>query len=193
MDNDRFKGWHKRRYLPHLDVPNRRQAITYRLADSVPKEVTEQWKAEFQHLDDHERQIKLHRLITRYEDQGHGACHLRDPANASIVVENLRHFDGTRYKLLEWCVMPNHVHILIDCLDTCPLDQIIRSWKNFTAREINLRLKRVGRFWNHDYYDRLIRDDDHLARARRYIRMNPVKAGLCQNPEDWPFSSASAL
>lgn len=88
--------------------------------------------------------------------------------------------------------MPNHVHILIDCLDTCPLDQIIRSCKNFTAREINLRLKRAGRFWNHDYYDRLIRDDDHLARARRYIRMNPVKAGLCQNPEDWPFGIASA-
>ena len=185
------KGWHRRGYLPHLDVPNRRQAITFRLADSAPKKVIEKWKDELTHLPEEERNQQLHKLVARYEDTGMGACHLRDPQNAETVVAALKHFDPTRYHLLEWCIMPNHVHMLIDCRDTCTLEQIIRSWKNYTAREINARLGQSGQFWELDYYDRVIRDDDHLARARRYIHMNPVKAGLCEKPEDWPFSSAA--
>jgi REP element-mobilizing transposase RayT len=191
MSSKDFKGWHRRGFLPHLDVPNRCQAITFRLADSVPAKVIEQWKAKLDSLGDQERQSELHKLIARYEDAGHGTCCLRDPENAVIAIDNLKHFDPTRYRLIEWCVMPNHVHVLIHCSDQTPLDQIVRSWKNYTARLINARTGRSGRFWEHDYYDRLIRDEEHLARARHYIRMNPVKAGLCRQPQDWPFSSAA--
>jgi REP element-mobilizing transposase RayT len=56
--------------------------------------------------------------------------------------------------------------------------------------EINRILKRSGTLWAADYYDRFIRDEDHYYKCRSYIRMNPVKAKLCENPEDWEFSSA---
>jgi hypothetical protein len=71
------------------------------------------------------------------------------------------------------------------------LGEIVRAWKTYTAREINKHTGHSGKIWALDYFDRYIRDLDHLADARLYIRKNPVKAGLCQKPEDWPWSSAS--
>ncbi len=191
MDESRSSGWRRRGYLPHIDAGNRLQAITYRLADSVPKRVIDRWRRELADEDEEVRHRELRERIARYEDAGYGDCWLGDPENARIVADNLRHFDGQRYRLDGWCVMPNHVHVLIFCFQDHRLDQVVRSWKNYTARRINQRVGRSGRLWDHEYYDRLIRDERHLARARHYIRMNPVKAGLCQQPEDWRFGSAS--
>ena len=190
MGDHKSDGWRRRGYLPHIDAAYRLQAITYRLADSVPRRVIERWMGELGTVTEEQRQKKLHRLIAEYEDRGHGECWLADPENASVVIQNLKHFDGERYRLDAWCVMPNHVHVLIFCLADQQLDQIVRSWKNFTARLINQSVGRSGRLWNHDYHDRLIRDEDHLVRARSYIRMNPVRAGLCKKPEQWRFGSA---
>lgn len=67
---------------------------------------------------------------------------------------------------------------------------MIRDWKGYTARSINRLLSRQGKLWQEDYWDRYIRDDAHLHNAIRYIESNPVKAGLCGLPDDWPFSSA---
>jgi len=86
--------------------------------------------------------------------------------------------------------MPNHVHVLIKTMDGYSLDQIVRSWKGFTSRKINELTDRTGPLWQREYHDRYIRDLDHLANARLYVRNNPVKARLCQNPEDWLWSSA---
>ena len=102
----------------------------------------------------------------------------------------LLHFDGDRYRLLEWCVMPNHVHILVYCPEGSRLGDLVKTWKIFSAREINRLLGIQGSLWAKDYHDRYIRDENHLANARAYIRNNPVKAGLCEKPEDWPWSSA---
>lgn len=116
------KGWHSREYLPHFDCPGRVQFITYRLHDSVPAGIIEKWKDELgihqgrntNDLPDGDpRAIELYRRLAVYEDAGHGACFLRNPQVAAIVQENLLHFDTRRYHLLEWCVMPNHVHLLI--------------------------------------------------------------------------------
>jgi putative DNA methylase len=86
--------------------------------------------------------------------------------------------------------MPNHVHVLMHCCFGTSLGEIVRSWKTFTARKINELAETGGQLWAVDYYDRYIRDLDHLADARAYIRNNPVKVGLCKKPEDWPWSSA---
>ena len=86
--------------------------------------------------------------------------------------------------------MPNHVHVLCKLAEASSLGAVIRSWKGASAIDINRLLGRSGRLWMADYFDRFIRDPDHFHDCRAYIRNNPVKAGLCQNPEDWPFSSA---
>lgn len=84
--------------------------------------------------------------------------------------------------------MPNHVHVLLRQEDS--LSKIIQQWKGATAHAINQHLNRQGQLWAEDYFDRVIRDEDHYWDARAYIHRNPVQAGLCENPKDWPWSSA---
>ena len=188
---------YSRSYLPHLDAGDLIQGITFRLADSVPREAVERWRAEIRHSrrwqTDAARHEELQRRVARYEDSGRGECHLRRPEIATLVRDALLRFDGERYRLLEWCVMPNHVHVLIRQKPGFPLAEIVRSWKVFTAREANAILRRTGRFWMREYHDRCIRDENHMDVAVAYIRNNPVKAGLCERAEDWPWSSATEM
>ena len=127
------KAWHSRGYLPHLDQPGAIQSLTFRLSDSVPADIISHWKRELAITGDEKpddpRCAELRERIERYADQGHGACWLRDEPIASRVEEALFHFDGVRYRLLAWVVMPNHVHVLIETLPGFPLADVIHSWK----------------------------------------------------------------
>jgi REP element-mobilizing transposase RayT len=180
-----FKGWYSSKNLPHFDSPGAQQYLTYRLADSLPAERRGEWEAFMAIEDDLEKQRKLE----RYLDLGCGACHLRNPQIADIVQANLWHHDGLKYRLLAWVVMPNHLHALIEVWRV-PMGQIIQSWKGYTSKEANKILSRAGKFWEDDYFDRFIRDEDHLRRVVHYIENNPVKASLAKCSEAWPWSSA---
>lgn len=186
---------YSRSYLPHLDAARVIQGITFRLADSVPRKAIANWQEEIrlshEWRTERARYEELQRRVARYEDAGCGECHLRRPDIAALVRDALEKFDKERYDLLAWCVMPNHVHVLIKQKQGFPLAQIVRSWKVFTAREANVILGRTGTFWMREYHDRRIRDEIHLNRAILYVENNPVKAGLCERPEDWPWSSAT--
>ena len=171
------RGWHERGYLPHCDGGAITQAITYRLADSLPSNVEGKTP---------EQRRRCEALL----DNGCGCCLLRDSAAAGEVISAWRHFDGVRYRLHAWLVMPNHVHLVVTLREEHPLSGIIHSWNSFTARRINLLTGRSGRLWSPDYYDRFIRDDAHFLAAVDYVEQNPVKAGLVTTPTAWPFSSA---
>jgi putative DNA methylase len=188
------QGWHSRGYHPHFDQPGLLQSINFRLHDSVPASLLEQWREELRHHDQQSEEAdELRRRIEEYEDQGHGQCYLRDPRVAALVENALLHFDGERYRLIDWCVMPNHVHVLIETREGHPLSSVVGSWKSFTAHEANHLLGREGAFWMPDYYDRFIRDEAHLSAVQRYIRNNPVKAGLCATAEEWVWGSARRM
>jgi putative transposase len=106
-------------------------------------------------------------------------------------VENaLLHFDGQRYHLIAWCIMPNHVHGLVETYGSWPLAHVLHSWKSYTAHTANQILGCSGDFWFREYHDRFIRDERHFANAVDYIEQNPVKAGLVYRPEEWRWSSA---
>ncbi len=100
------------------------------------------------------------------------------------------HFDGKRYRLLGWCVMPNHVHGVIETIEGYPLERIVHSWKSYTANETNRILRREGRLWQREYHDRFIRDEKHFVRAMRYVEGNAMLAGLVARAEDWRWCSA---
>jgi REP element-mobilizing transposase RayT len=87
--------------------------------------------------------------------------------------------------------MPNHVHVLLTPLPGEPLGEILRDHKGFTSRTINKALSRSGQLWQEDFYDRFIRDQAHHERVGAYIEWNPVKAGLCDDPSVWQYSSAN--
>jgi REP element-mobilizing transposase RayT len=116
--------------------------------------------------------------MERWLDAGHGSCILRDPANAAIIGEALRHFDGLRIASLAWIVMPNHVHVLFVQHAGWTPKQMIHSWKSFSAQQINARRGTSGSMWMQDYFDRIVRDEKHFSNCVRYIRRNPAKANL---------------
>jgi putative DNA methylase len=185
-----LKGWHSRGYLPHLDAGDIVQMVTYRLADSFPHKLLLAWQDELAHLPENEAAVERHRRIERYIDGGLGVAWLRDTRIAQLVQENLLHFDGDRYRLHAWVIMPNHVHVLLTSAPSQSLPSIVHAWKSYSAHSANRLLGRRGDFWRRDYYDRYIRDDRHYAAVVAYIEANPVKASLCAHAREWPFGSA---
>jgi REP element-mobilizing transposase RayT len=195
-------GVHSRGFLPHVKREGAAYFVTFRLADSLPREVLLRFQSEHAEMlrelptnarpdQREETHRELRRKIERYLDRGAGACQLRQPKIADMVAEALRHFHGEYYLLDDWVVMPNHVHAILWPMPNFTLSEILKSRKRHTARQANLILGTTGEiFWQPESYDHWIRNDEEKTRIRRYIRMNPVKAGLCKTPEDWKWSSA---
>ena len=183
-----IKDWHRRFHsVPHREN-KALQSITFRLYDSLPKEVIEEikLKLDINEDDDSCDSIQYQRLrqkIAEYEDAGYGQCFLRDERIAAIMQDTLKHFDGERYQLICWCIMPNHVHVLIEVNEGWSLSRIMHGWRSYTAKEANRILGRTGKFWMEEYYDRYIRDDNHLQKTINYILNNPANAGL----DEWPW------
>ena len=175
--------------LPHWQQAGVTYFITYRLADSVPRKLRDQWESERKiwlrwnpppHTPEQEKEYheRFSQQMERWLDAGHGECVLRQPTCAGIAGDALRHFDGERCSQIGWVVMPNHVHVLMMPHPEWPLEKLLHSWKGFTTKQINLHLKRSGELWQRSYFDRVIRNADHFANCVRYIRRNPVKARL---------------
>jgi len=185
------------RYLPHWSKEGAVYAVTFRLADAVPSEISEAWRLQRQEIVERAEQqerpltcderVELHRLhsakIETLLDAGHGACLLKDPRSAEIVQNALRRFDNERYELIAWAIMPNHVHVIFRPFPGQELPKIIHSWKSFTSKEINQLFGRQGSLWMDEYYDHLVRDEEDFNNQISYVLANPEKAGL----QDWPW------
>ena len=212
-ENPLRSGIHTRGYLPHVKREGARYFVTFRLADSLPKDVLlkiQAERAERLHrfhaqqaaakklnaaapkpddMDEIERDY--YRQLEQYMDKGGGECWLRKTEVADSVAAAIRFFDGERYRLDAWVVMPNHVHVVLWPMPNHTLSKIVQSWKRYTSREANRILGRTGEtFWQPESFDHWIRDDEEHARCCRYVMNNPVKARLCGAPEDWKWSSA---
>jgi len=186
-----------RGYLPHWERDGATYFITFGTADSLPSLVIERMRSErdsilqtasqFRRTLTASEECHLDQLkaVDRYLDIGHGACVLRRADNARIVTSALQYFDGQRYELLAWCVMPNHVHVVMRVLPRFELSQVLHSWKSFSAKKINAVLRATGEFWRHEYYDHLVRNDADLDRVMDYVAQNPLQAGLRNWPHVW--------
>ncbi len=144
-----------------------------------------EWEALLRLENERERRKRLE----EYLDRGFGECWLRQPAIARLAEAALRFFDGQRYQLEAWVVMPNHLHVVVQVWQI-PLSALANSWKGFLAREANRVLKRQGKFWEREYWDTLVKDEGHRLKAVKYVENNPVKAGSVREPKAWPWSSA---
>jgi len=184
-------GWHGRGYLPHFDGGELAQFITFRLHDSLPREVLIRWKEELKLQPSSEAQSLMRKRVEVYLDQGHGKCYLRDHSVATMIQHALLFHDQVKYRLSAWVIMPNHVHLLCTPLAGYLLADIMHSIKSFTSTEANKILNQKGRFWQKEYFDRYIRNGRQFARTVLYIENNPVRANLCDKAEDWAFSSAA--
>jgi len=189
--HDHADRWHSRGRLPHFEGGRLSQFITFRLFDSVPQSAISKWKRKLQGVEDEEAHKEFARRIENYLDRGFGNAYLKNPNIADMVRETLFIWDDAKYKLYSWVIMPNHVHLLLSPNEGYfSLTEIMHSIKSYTANRANKLLLRSGAFWQHESFDRFIRNYQHFTRVVAYIENNPVKAKLCRKPGEWEFSSA---
>jgi len=204
-----------RRRLPHWDQPGATYFITTCLPGSIPAQglvEIEQVRGRLERQprpadvrpDDWKtRQWK--RLFARREewlDCKPAVRSLKDKRLAAEVVTSLKHFDGERYDLVAWVVMPSHLHWVFRPRDTwveslgtavedrSPRRRIQHSVNLHTAIECNRLLGRAGGFWQRESYDHCVRDEEELERIVAYVHGNPIRAGLVERDVDFAFSSA---
>jgi Transposase IS200 like len=166
-----FRATH--RNLPHWHQPGATYFVTFRLSDSLSAEVLEQFE-ERRLLND----PQFFAWMERYLDAGSGPCPLKNPAHAITVTSTLRYFDGLRYALGAYVVMPNHVHALVQPVGAITLTSILQSWKSYTAHELQRRAGIIGRVWQQESFDRIVRDEVELKKFTDYILANPAAAHL---------------
>ncbi len=214
-----------RRNLPHWYVNGAMHFVTYRLAGTIPSAVLlrlrEQRDARLRQKPRAGITLQKHKELAhklffaeydRHLDHSCSINWLTTPSVAAMIRGNLYHHNGNMYYLLAYCIMPNHVHVLLQPTTLAlthssptemeahepdekpdsgsPLSSIMHSLKSYTAHRANELLSRSGPFWQHESYDHWVRDDDELERIVYYIAWNPVKAGLVQHPHEWFFCSA---
>ena len=185
--------------LPHWTCDRAVYHVCFRLADSVPQSKRNEWIHERESIIENARRLQrdltaeeeknirhlYSERIEKYLDAGYGDCLLARPEIAELVASALKHFNGERYLLHAWCVMPNHVHVIVEPVTGWELSKIIHSWKSFTAHEANKRLNRSGDFWQRDAYNHIIRSEKEYFFQVQYTWENPDKAGL----RDWVWRS----
>lgn len=198
-----------RRNLPHFQTPGATLFVTIRLADSLPQSILDELHAEIERIeknlaqiaDPEERaqrayieQIKHFGRWDRALDTTSSGPHwLRQPEIAQIVRDSLHFLDGRHYKLDAFSIMSNHAHIVFeprlqDDGSFCSLAKTMHSLKLYTARRANAVLERTGQFWHHERYDHEVRNEGEWQRIVAYVLNNPVKAGMVDAWQDWPWN-----
>jgi len=183
FDEHDFEHFEWGSFLPHWHQDGKYVFVTFRLNDSLPQEKL-QWLYEEREgwLKRHpkpwdkettkEYYNKFGKTIDKWLDRNYGDCLLKKEKNRKIVEDALYFFNGKRYDLIAFVVMPNHVHILFKLYKGHQLIGIMRSIKSFTSKKINALENRTGRLWQSESYDRLIRDQEHFDNVVRYIIAN---------------------
>ncbi len=205
----------RRRRLPHWDVPGATYFVTACLDGSIPaqglleiaeyrKSLEQRPRPDTMSEEDwqHHRSKLVFRLMDEWMDDRPAVRHLEQPALAEIVTNALRHFDGDRYELNAFVVMPSHFHWVfrplerwveslgVDADRRTPRERIMQSVKRFAANQCNQLLGQTGRFWQGESYDHWVRDEDELERIIDYVELNPVKGRLAVTRESYEYSSA---
>ncbi len=191
------------RHLPHEIPEGHPIFLTWNLKGAVPRTVIERLRQERDRLEKQsaradesaaDRRLREDKLIfamcDRFLDRAQdGPLHLKDPAAAAIVEDSFLFGVGERYDLYAWCIMANHVHVLL--MPIWDLERVTQGIKGYTAHEINGLQRARGRIlWQDESYDHWARSDEEVLRIIAYIENNPVAARLCLRREDCLWSPA---
>jgi len=100
---------------------------------------------------------------------------------ADDLVLSIRHY----HQIQRWfchahVIMPDHLHLLIEPCPDRSIGALMRTWKSYTAKKLLIR-------WQDDFFDHRLRSDESAAEKARYMELNPVRANLVQNPEEWKW------
>lgn len=192
-----------KRNLPHQLLPGEAIFITFRLAGSLPQQVLARLQEEAQlltiarHHNPEQVYAEQKRYFGRFDalldGSNYGPTWLEQADVAQVVTQSIHHFDTRNYELLCYCLMPNHVHLLVMLPPEAPsLLRTLQRIKGYTALQANKLLGRTGTFWQAESYDHVVRPGE-LERIVEYILVNPEKAGLVAEWQQWPYSYMAQL
>lgn len=170
--------------LPHWHQDGKIQFITFRLADSLPQSKVNELKEKIQIFENHHPRpwdettlIEYHKIVSpeyeKFLDNGYGECILKESRFRRIIKEAIFYYNDSKYEVIAFVIMPNHVHLLLRILKNNKLNKIMQSIKRYSAREINKQLNRDGALWMKRYFDRIVRNREHLNHCLNYIKENP--------------------
>ncbi|RTQ49522.1 hypothetical protein EJV47_11890 [Hymenobacter gummosus] len=197
-----------RRNLPHILPPGEIIFCTFRLASSLPAEAVFRLQQEQDTLAAQIRRQYAHdtaaleavlyqqqkaafgRMDAVLDAVRYGPAWLRETFVAQAVTAEIRRLDEADCVVISYCIMPNHVHLVVQLPPTMPqpFAKLMQALKGRSARQANLLLQRSGPFWQHESYDHIVRHAAELERIIAYVLNNPVKAGLCSSWKEWPHS-----
>jgi len=202
---------HYHRKMPHFQPAEATFFVTFRLADSMPMDVIRRLRENYdlmqkgileqKDLTEREQRELVYaeqkRLFAATDDFLDKSLNepywLKETEVAEVVAEALLFYDGKDYDLWSFCIMPNHVHLLLTLKPEAPvLFKVLQRIKRYTSLKCNEILFREGAFWEQESYDHIVRSDHEFDRILHYILQNPVKAGLVKNWEDWLFTYCRA-
>ena len=188
------------RYLPHIQPLYETFFITFRIINSLPVKIVKKLAAEkianenkiIRTITNHKKKQKLlsdsnkryfiifDELLHKYQAKGN----LHKTNYAEIVKNSLHFYDKKNYNLISYCIMPNHVHLLISDVDK-ELYKIMQSIKSFTGKALNKLDNKHGKYWQRESYDHVLRKNSNINNYVRYIVENPVKARLVRDAKNW--------
>ncbi|MDD2506945.1 MAG: transposase [Candidatus Cloacimonetes bacterium] len=190
-----------KRFLPHKQEENSIVSVTWRQNLTIPQALLDllQEQSNIWHkthaLDDdkrflHEQQYQL--FDTELAKYNHPEFKLTDSEIAYIIKDALHFYNDKKYRLHAYCIMSNHIHALIQPISNSEgiiprLQDIVRGLKTFTAKKINELRRESGSVWAKNFYDSIIRDEDHYWNVLNYILNNPVKAGIVEKWQDYKY------
>ncbi|MCB5272372.1 MAG: transposase [Candidatus Cloacimonetes bacterium] len=196
-----------RRYLPHYQEPGQIISLTWRLEGELPQQIKatlqemkllmEVMKASPEGSISSDLYQQYSDTIARYDAQlgrhKPSGLDLSQPKIARIITTAFHYYDARLYDLHAFCVMPNHVHLLVRPIVQASggfalLSDIVGRIKSYTAKQIIRTGIQTKTVWRADYFDRFIRGEKDYYWAVEYILDNPLKAKLAQKQRDWPFS-----
>ena len=154
--------------LPHINLKNHYQFITFRTYESIDNYVK---KVQNYSLKDN---IKQYKIDSYLDNSLNGSYFFNEYID--IMKNVLLEHDKSLYNLVAFCIMPNHIHMLIKQIES--LDTIMQRVKGKSAYILNQKLNKKGKFWANGYYDKVIRDKEQYITTIEYILNNPIKANL---------------
>jgi len=185
-----------RSQLPHWEVESGIYFITLRCAGSLPRDVNVRLREIQENLASiqpnspqfADLQRRYFRTVEKYSDRGSGFCPFRSKACCQAVTASFDDLAVAGWTIRHYSIMPNHIHLLASTdVGATDMQEVWQRWKGRTAHRSNHLLERKGSFWQRDWFDRVSRSESETERMIRYIRNNPVAAGLVNDWQDYPW------
>lgn len=170
--------------------------LTFNLYGAIPRDVRALRHRQIDYLREHGHEQPWFATLESFLDRCEGPLWLGQPDVASVVQDVLRQWEGVYYDLDCYTLMPNHVHLILrpyrESRDAAQkklsLPYIMHGIKRASAVRANRLLNRSGAFWQHESFDRQVRNKEEYNRIVTYILRNPVKAKLVSQWQQWPWT-----